>query len=122
MDTQFPMITEKPLPACGCRKFQIDTLDDHLCTCTDHSGVKKAHDWVVDQLTDLFHTTTKVKSQQVVKSRGHHYGNIELAGYLDTLITPTLIYNSFLYLSIFRFMINTLTHHTRNFSSIFMPV
>jgi hypothetical protein len=49
MGTQIPVITEKPLPACGCRKFQIDPLGDHLSTCTTHSGAKKAHDWVVDQ-------------------------------------------------------------------------
>ena len=24
---------------------------------TDHSGVKKDHDWVVEQIVDLFHTT-----------------------------------------------------------------
>ncbi len=35
-------------------KFQLDTMGDHLCTFTIHSGAKKAHDWVVDQLTDLF--------------------------------------------------------------------
>ena len=82
MDTQIPVIPEKPLPVCGCRKFRVDSLGDHLCTCTTHSGAKKAHDWVVDQLADLFRTTHKVKTQQVVKSRGHHCGDIELAGYL----------------------------------------
>jgi hypothetical protein len=47
-----------------------------------HSGVKKAHDWMVDQLADLFRTTYKVKTQQVVKSRGQYCGDIELVGYL----------------------------------------
>jgi hypothetical protein len=37
---------------------------------------------MVDQLADLFRTTHKVKTQQVVKSRGQHCGDIELAGYL----------------------------------------
>jgi hypothetical protein len=37
---------------------------------------------MVDQLADLFRTTYKVKTQQVVKSRGQHCGDIELAGYL----------------------------------------
>jgi hypothetical protein len=37
---------------------------------------------MVDQLADLFRTTHKVKTQQVVKSRGHQCGDIELAGYL----------------------------------------
>ena len=35
-----------------------------------------------DQLPDLFRTTDKVKTQQVVKTRGHHCGDIELTGYL----------------------------------------
>ncbi len=34
-------------------EMKPDTLDDHLCTCTAHSGSKKVHDWVVDQLVDL---------------------------------------------------------------------
>ncbi len=53
-----------------------------MCTCTAHSGAKKAHDWAVDQLTDLFRTTHRVKTQQVVKSLGQHCGDIELEGYL----------------------------------------
>jgi hypothetical protein len=65
-----PFLAEMPLSACGCRKFQIDPLGDHLCTCTTHSGVKKADDWVVDQIADLFRTTHKVKTQQVSRSRG----------------------------------------------------
>ncbi len=69
MSAQIPVIPERPLTACGCRKFQIDALGDHLCTCTAHSGAKKTHDWAVDQLADLFRRTTKVKSQQVANSR-----------------------------------------------------
>jgi hypothetical protein len=48
MDAQIPVIAEKPLVTCGCRKFQLDPLGDHLNTCTAHSGAKKAHDWMVD--------------------------------------------------------------------------
>jgi hypothetical protein len=70
------------LAACGCRKFQVDVLGDHLCTCTTHSGAKKAHDWAVDQLADLFRTTHKVKTVQVAKSRGRNFGDIELVAYL----------------------------------------
>ena len=58
----------------GRKKFVIDSLGDHVSTCTTHSGAKKAHDWVVDQLADLFHTTHKVKTQQVVRSRGQRCG------------------------------------------------
>jgi hypothetical protein len=68
MGAQIPVIVEKPLPVSGYRKFKIDALGDHLCTCTDHSGAKKAHDWAVDKLTDLLRTTHRVKTQQVVKS------------------------------------------------------
>ncbi len=73
---------------CGCRKIQVDTLGDHLCTCTTHSGAKKTYDCVVDQLPDLFRTTHKVKTQQVVKNRGHHCGDIELVGYLTNVTGP----------------------------------
>jgi hypothetical protein len=53
MGAQIPVIAEKPTAVCGCRKFQIDHVGDHLNTCTTHSGAKKAHDWAVDQLADL---------------------------------------------------------------------
>ena len=43
---------------------------------------------MVNQLADLFHTTHKVKTQQVVKSRGQHCGDIELAGYLANAADP----------------------------------
>jgi hypothetical protein len=52
MGSQIPVITEKPLAACGSRKFQLDATEDHLCSCTAHSGAKKAHDWAVEQLAD----------------------------------------------------------------------
>ncbi len=80
MGAQIPVIAEKLLVVCGCRKFQLDALGDHLCTCTAHSGAKKAHDWAVDQLAYLFRTTHK--------SRGQHCGDIELAGYLANAAGP----------------------------------
>jgi hypothetical protein len=43
---------------------------------------------MVDQLADLFRTTPKVKTQQVVKSRGQYCGDIELAGYLANEAGP----------------------------------
>ncbi len=43
---------------------------------------------MVDQLPDLFRTTHNVKTQQVVKSRGQHCGDIELAGYLANEAVP----------------------------------
>jgi hypothetical protein len=88
MGTQIPVIVEKPLAACGCRKFQLDAMGDHLCTCTTHSGAKKDHDWVIEQLADLFRTTHKVKTQHVAKSRGRHCGDIELATYFVNTTDP----------------------------------
>jgi hypothetical protein len=79
MGAQIPVIAEKLLSACGSRKFQLDVMADHLCTCTAHSGAKMAHDWVVEQLADLFRTTSHTKTQLVTKSRGRH---IQLAAYL----------------------------------------
>ena len=91
MGAQIPVIVEKSPAVCGCREFQVDSLGDHLCTCTTHSGAKKTHDWTVHQLADLFRTTHKVKTQQVVKSRGQHCGGIELAGYLANADSYSLI-------------------------------
>ncbi len=88
MGAQIPLVPEKPLAVCGCRKFKIDTLGDHLCTCTVHSGVKKTHDWVVGQLADLFRTTHTAKIQKVVRSRGQHCGDVELVGYLANASGP----------------------------------
>jgi hypothetical protein len=88
MGAPIPVIAEKPLATCGCKKFQFDPLGDHLNKCTAHSGAKKAHDWMVDQIADLFRTTHKVKTQQVVESRGQHCGDVELAGYLANAAGP----------------------------------
>jgi hypothetical protein len=43
---------------------------------------------MVDQVADLFRTTHKVKTQQVVKIRGHHCGDTELTGYLANEAGP----------------------------------
>ncbi len=51
-------------------------------------GLVFAHDWSVDQITDLFRTTHRVKTQQVVKSHGQHCGDIELPGYLANAADP----------------------------------
>jgi hypothetical protein len=88
MGAQIPLIAEKLLSACGFKKFQLDALGDHLCTCTVHSGAKKAHDWAVDQIADLFRTIHKEKTKKVVRSRGHQCGDIELVGYLANAAGP----------------------------------
>ena len=79
---------ELPIFSCGCKKLVCDVLDDHVSTCTAHSGAKKAHDGVVEQLADLFRTTLGVKTQQEAKSRGHRCGDIELAAYLANAARP----------------------------------
>ncbi len=42
-----------------CKKFALYALGDHVRTCITHSGAKKDHDWEVEEITDLFHTTHK---------------------------------------------------------------
>ena len=59
-----------------------------MSTCTTHSGAKKAHDWAVEQIADMFRTTHKAKTQQVVKSQGQQCGDIELASYLVDTVGP----------------------------------
>jgi hypothetical protein len=43
---------------------------------------------MVDQIDDLVRTTHKVKTQQVIKSRGQHCGDIEVTGYLANATGP----------------------------------
>jgi hypothetical protein len=43
---------------------------------------------MVDQIADLFRTTHKEKTQQVIQRRGQHCGDIEPAGYLPTAAGP----------------------------------
>ncbi len=43
---------------------------------------------MVDQIADLFRTTHKVKTQQVVKNRGQNCGEVDLAGYLANTMDP----------------------------------
>jgi hypothetical protein len=51
-------------------------------------GCQEAHDWAVDQLADIFRTTHKDKTHQVVKRRGQPCGDIELVGYLSNVSNP----------------------------------
>jgi hypothetical protein len=43
---------------------------------------------MVDQVVDFFHTTPKVKTQEVVKSRGQSCGDIDLTAYLANETYP----------------------------------
>ena len=52
----------------GSLKFKLDALGDHVTSCSTHSGTKKTHDWVVEQLADLFCTTMEVTSPRVTRS------------------------------------------------------
>jgi hypothetical protein len=88
MGAQIPVFAQKTLSVCGCKKFQLNALGDHLCTCTAHSDAKKAHEWSVDQIADLFRTTHKVKTQQLAKNRGQQCGDIQLSDYLANEAGP----------------------------------
>jgi hypothetical protein len=50
---QIPVITEKPIATCGCRKFQLDPLGDHLNTATtiwssgsSQGDAQSSHTWM----------------------------------------------------------------------------
>jgi hypothetical protein len=72
VDANVPALAELPLSACGCRKFQIDTLGDHLCTCTGHSGAKKAHDWAAN---DIDRSLNEAAADKIRKYRADYSNN-----------------------------------------------
>ena len=89
---QIPAIAAMPPSSCGCKKFVLDALGDHVATCTAHSGAKKAHDWAVEQLADLFRKTSEVvKTQEVARSRGLRCGDIELAAFFADVAGPVTL-------------------------------
>jgi hypothetical protein len=51
-----PRHHNNPLAKCGCKKHYMDFHGDHTSTCTAHSIVTKAHDWMVGSLGPLFRT------------------------------------------------------------------
>ena len=58
-DTPKRILWYKPLGFLGVirpHRRDKDVFDDHDNTCTAHSGANKAHDWAVEQLSDLFRT------------------------------------------------------------------
>jgi hypothetical protein len=97
MDTQILVIVEKSLSDCGSRKFQLDSMGNHLCTCTVPSCTKKTHDWSVDQLTNFFHTTQTVKKQHVTKSRGRYVVFHHTDTHLKLVIVQHFIRPSFFF-------------------------
>jgi hypothetical protein len=58
------------------------------CALRRAAGAKKAHDWVVEQLADLFRTTHRTKTQHATKSRGQHCGDTQLETYLVNVTGP----------------------------------
>jgi hypothetical protein len=66
-------------------------MGDHLCTYSSHSGDKKPHDWVVEELVDLFRTTRTTKTEHVIKIRGRLCGDIDLTTYLTNTTGPGLL-------------------------------
>jgi hypothetical protein len=52
------------------------------------TNICQTHDWEVDQLGDLFHTTHTVKTQHVTKNRGRHCGDVEVSTYLTNVTGP----------------------------------
>ena len=46
----------------ACKKCALDALGDDARHLYAHSGAKKAHDWAVEQLANLFRTTHRVQT------------------------------------------------------------
>jgi hypothetical protein len=69
MGAQIPVITEKPLATCGCRKFQLDPLGDHLNTCVPPTRVPKRHTtgWLINLLT-FFAQRIRLKHRRWLKA------------------------------------------------------
>ena len=82
------MIVALSPSACGCRKFALDALWDHVKLVYRSFYLQEAHDCAVEQLGDLFCTTLEVKTQQVAQSRDQRCGDIELAAYLADAAGP----------------------------------
>jgi hypothetical protein len=80
--------TYRDLDPHGNGKESFPRRPDHLCTCTTHSGVKKVHDWTVEQLGDLFRTTHHTKTEHVTKNMGRHCGDVQLTTYLTNTVGP----------------------------------
>ena len=59
----------KPMSWLGViTKFKMDDLGDHVSACTTHSGVKMTHDWVVEEVAELFSNNEKV---DLLWEKGH---------------------------------------------------
>ena len=67
MGVQIPVIAEKSLVACGCRKFQLDALGDHLCTCTAHSVPRRLTTGRLTNLLTFFAQHTNLKHNRWLK-------------------------------------------------------
>ncbi len=91
------------LPLSGERTFPtllLLTFRHRIGSCTSHSGVKKAHDWVVDQIADR-PLPFNPQSENVKGGRnlGHRCGDIVLAGYLVNVTGPVSLVLDLLYAS-----------------------
>jgi len=84
---QTSAIAKLPPSACGCKKFALGALGDHVSTCTAGPlGSQEGPCWAVEQIANLFRTTHEVKTLQVAKSRGQRCGDIEFAAGLVSLV------------------------------------
>jgi hypothetical protein len=71
----------------SCKMFALDARGDHVSTYTAILE-QKAHGWPVEQIVESFHTTHKVKTHQVARSRGQWCVDIELTTYVADAVGP----------------------------------
>ncbi len=68
MGAQIPVMVEKPLTACGCKKFQLGRLSNWLTFSTQHIKSRRKN--------------------TLLKSRGRHCGDIEFAVFFLNAVGP----------------------------------
>jgi hypothetical protein len=83
--SSLPRVHNRPLAKCGCKKHALDLYNDHISTCTAHSGATKAHDWMEGALGLLFRTAGHtVRTQHgVTASAGQRRGDVKIRSYLQ---------------------------------------
>ena len=87
MGAQIPILAEKPLVSCGCKKFKVDTLGDHLNTLfVPITRVPRR--LTTGRLVNLLTFFAQHIQQKLNRSRGQHCGDVELVGYLANTAGP----------------------------------
>jgi hypothetical protein len=89
MGAQIPVIAEKPLAACGCRKCQLDAMGAisvlvPLIRVPKRLMTGRLSNWLTVSVPRI----TPRRNTLLTKSRGRHCGDLELVSYLANAAGP----------------------------------